>query len=501
MDKVRVLFLCVAWLVAWTCLSAQSQDWHWISRSNGAGPEHVTALATDSWGNTYVGGYFNTSAILGSITLTTSETSMFVAKLDPSGNWLWARQAGDTSFSSYCNALAVDSAGNVFIAGNFSGTAVFGTTTHVSAGQADIFLAKLDTHGNWIWSQSAGTGDNEICNALALDDEANVYITGYAGTVIYVSKFTSGGIHVVTLLSGGTGSGVGRGIVVDAYGNIYITGNFSGSVVFSATTLTSAGGHDMFIIKLTPSGTLEWARRAGGIGNEFARGIALDGVSTVYATGNFDGTTNIGGIVFTSNGTDGFVAKLSNTGTWQGAAQIGGSGTQFPYSICVENSNAIYVTGVFTDTGVWGSYSLVSAGFQDIFVAKMNSTGTWLWAKRAGGVQYDEGRAIALDANGDLRVGGYFMSNAAFGSLTLTGISTLISDLFVAKIGDLIPRPPDNLSITRSAGNAVLAWDPVTETIFGQAMIPDHYKVYRNSLDATSPYTYLGSTGATNYTH
>ena len=123
------------------------------------------------------------------------------AQLNP---WLWARNAGGSS-SDYCNSIAVDVNGNSYVTGSFQGSATFGSTTLTSSGGSDIFIAKLDSSGNWLWAKNAG----------------------------------------------GTGADIGNGIAVDADGNSYVTGYFEGSSTFCSTVLTVAD----IMIFLSPSWT------------------------------------------------------------------------------------------------------------------------------------------------------------------------------------------------------------------------------------------------------
>ncbi len=177
--------------------------------------------------------------------------------------FLWAVSAGGTFSSGY--SIATDGLGNIFVTGHFIGMATFGDTTLTSAGGSDIFIAKYDGDGNFLWVEQAG----------------------------------------------GTDTDVGRAIAMDGSGNIVVTGNFNGIATFGSTTLTSDGGSDIFIAKYDGDGNLLWVDHAGGTTQDFGGGIATDGSGNIVVTGTFSGTAFFGDTTLTSAGVfDIFITKL-----------------------------------------------------------------------------------------------------------------------------------------------------------------------------------------------
>jgi hypothetical protein len=351
-------------------------------------------IAVDANGNSYVTGYFWGNATFGNTTLTSSSSEyvdIFVAKMDINGNWLWAQQAGGTS-GDEGYSIAVDANGNSYITGCFWGSATFGATTLTSSGNEDIFIAKLDINGNWLWAKQAG----------------------------------------------GTSYDIGYGIAVDDNGNSYVTGYFSSIATFGNTTLTSSSSEyaDIFVAKLDSSGNWLWAKKAGGTSWDHGYGIAVDANGNSYVTGYFYGSATFGTTTLTSSGSyDIFVAKMDSNGNWLWVKQAGGTNEDGGISIAINANGNSYITGVFEESATFGTTTLTSSGSQDIFVAKLDINGNWLWAKQAGGTGYDDGCGIAVDANGNSYVTGYFYGNAIFGTTTLTSSSA--SDIFVAKLGDV----------------------------------------------------------------
>jgi hypothetical protein len=299
-------------------------------------------------------------------------------------NWLWANQVGASGLEG-AGGAAVDGSGNCYITGRFfSPSITIGSTTLT---EGDMYLVKYDVSGNVIW------------------------VTG----------------------AGGTGSADGASIAVDASGNIYVAGSFSGStLIFDTDTLTNAtpGGPEIYIAKFDASGNALWAEHAGGTGTDAARSIAVDGSGNSYITGSFNSMTGItfGSTTLTNAGQeDMFIAKFDAAGNALWAKSAGGSGSDIGSSICVDGSGNCYITGGFQSTSItFGSTTLTTAD-GNLFVVKYNSSGTVQWA--SGGIAGPQD--IAVDGSGNTYICGNFSGSATFGSTTLTGAGN--TDMFIAK--------------------------------------------------------------------
>ncbi|MCK9610270.1 MAG: SBBP repeat-containing protein [Candidatus Cloacimonas sp.] len=452
MKKTFLLFILALCSVA---LFAQNEDWLWAKQAGGISGDKGYSIAVDAYGNSYITGYFRESATFGTTTLTSSSdygSDIFVAKMDINGNWLWAKQAGGKDYDDGYS-IAVDANGNIYITGYFRESATFGTTTLTSSGYyEDIFVAKLDINGNWLWAKQAGGTSHDDGYSIAVDAYGNSYVTGYFkssscsfGTItlnssgyedIFVAKMDSNGNWMWAKQAGGTDYDFGYGIAVDSNGNSYITGGFEESATFGTTILTSSGGSDIYVAKLDSNGNWLWAKKAGGTSDDGGYSIAVNDNGNSYVTGYFSESATFGTTTLTSSGDlDIFVAKLDSNGNWLWAKQAGGTGWDEGYSIAVDDNGNSYVTGYFRDIATFGTTTLTSYGFSDIFVAKLDSNGNWLWAKQVGGTSYDFGSGIVVDANGNSYVTGYFEESATFGTTTLT--SSGYYDIFVAKLGEV----------------------------------------------------------------
>jgi len=454
--------------------SSDNQTWEWAvspqvaSPLQGGGMFQETTIAVDSNGNTYVSGRLSGTVQFGSTSFTNEYGVLFVAKLNNTEDWEWVVTAQESSSSanfSGIESIAVDSSDNIFVTGYFRGTATFGSTILTpTVGLDSVFVAKLNNSGTWQWAISADGGNSASVSGVAVDSSGNTYVTGYfTGTAtfgstsltssgssdIFVAKLNNTGDWGWAVRAGGTTHERGRSIAVDPSGNTYVTGSFTGNATFGSTSLTSIGAgtwvREIFIAKVNSFGSWQWAVRAGGPDYDSGNSIAVDLNGNTYVTGYFQSNATFGSTSLTTGSGSGstasqdiFVAKLNNNGAWIWAVKGGGtSGLEVATGLAIYSS-AIYITGYFTETGVFGSTSLWSSGHEDIFVAKLSNTGAWHWAVQAGGDHHggDYGESIATDSDGNLYVSGRYSEIATFDSTTLTSNSHL-SNMFIAKSIDV----------------------------------------------------------------
>jgi len=411
--SARPVLLCIG-LSLLSALSALGQTLDWVNQplvsSIFGSHDESRAVAVDASGNTYVTGYFAGTAdfdpSVGEAGLTSAGgNDIFIAKYDASGNYLWAKRMGGTG-SDIGNAIALDGLGNVYVTGSFAGTADFdpsvGTAELMSAGGGDIFIAQYDASGNYLWAKRMG----------------------------------------------GTGNDIGNAIALDGLGNVHVTGSFAGTADFDpgplAANLTGVGSNDIFIAKYDASGNYVWAKSVGSSGLDSGNGIAVDGSGNVHMTGQFTGTADFDPGAGTANltslgGNEAFIAKYDASGNYVWAKRVGGSSGDVSHALVLDGSGNVHVTGYFNGTADFdpgaGTASLMSVGTQDIFIAKYDASGNYVWAKWAGGSISDFGYGIALDGTGNVHVTGYFSLTADFDPGT--GIANLTSvgdrDIFIAK--------------------------------------------------------------------
>jgi hypothetical protein len=435
-------------------------DFVWAGAMGGTNSAFPGSIAVDSAGNVYTTGSFEGTADFdpGPGTYNLTGGGGFVSKLDSGGNFVWAKSVGGSD-------IAVDSAGNVYITGEFWETVDFdpgpGTYNLTSVGDADIFVSKLDSSGNFVWAKRMGGTFVDQGIGIAVDGAGNVYTTGYflrtadfdpgPGTYnlttpdmdIYVSKLDSSGNFVWAKSMGGANGDQGNSIAVDSSGNVYTTGLFKETADFDpgpgTYNLTSAGTDDIFVSKLDSSGDFVWAKSMGGVLQwDQGWGIALDSAGNVCTTGRFEGTVDFdpGPGTYNLSGGGCFVSKLDSSGDFVWAKSMGDWGR----GIAVDGSGNVYTTGPFLGTADFdpgaGTYNLISAGLGDIFVSKLDSSGDFVWAKSVGGTGNDWGQDIGVDSAGNVYTTGEFEGTVDFdpGTGTHNLTSAGAWDIFVLKL-------------------------------------------------------------------
>ena len=219
---------------------------------------------------------------------------------------------------------------------------------------------------------------------------------------------------------GGPSNDVGYAIAVDASGNQYTTGSFSGTADFQegpgTYNLTSQGSDDIFISKRDAGGNLVWAKQMGGPTGEYGRSIAVDANGNVCITGSFTGTIDFdpGPGVFNlscAGWWDIFICKLDASGNFAWAKALGTTGEDHGNGITVDAAGNVYTTGSFYGTADFDpgpGTAYLTADYIDVFVNKFDAAGNFVWAKRMGGISYDYGYCIAVDGSSNVYITGSF---------------------------------------------------------------------------------------------
>jgi hypothetical protein len=486
---------CFATVIVLTFLigntSVQGQGWLWAKAMGGVSDARGFSVAADDSGNVYTTGYFSETVDFdpgsGVFNITSGRPACFISKLNSAGDFVWAKAMKGPSGYCYGLSIALDASGNIYIAGYFSGTVDFnpgaGLFNLSATGTEDIFICKLNSSGNFVWVRRMGGSGSGRSYSIAVDASGNIYSTGiFTGTVdfnpgagifnltsaggadIFISKTDSASNFVWTKQMGGTSYDYGQFIAVDAAANVYTTGWFSGTVDFDpgadAFNLTTAGSDDIFISRLDSSGSFAWAKSMGGSGDDEAYSIAVDAWGNVYATGDFQGTADFnrgaGGYYLNSNGGyDCFILKSDSAGNFKWAKALGGNDDDAGYSIAADAAGNVYTVGSFRETTDFDpgidTVNLTPAGLDDAFILKMDSIGSFTWAKAIGGTSSDFCYSATVNASGNVYASGAFSSpGIAFDSVVaMNGNNTGTTyDIFIAKLDTL-----DAIGINEIAGN------------------------------------------------
>jgi len=367
--------------------------------------------------------------------------------------------------------VAVDTSGNIYVAGDYSGTVDFdpdpvNIQAHSSAnGTLDAFLSKFDASGNLLWVKTWGSGSGrDVAYGVAVDSAGDAYVVGpYRWQVdfnpdpvledthtsnfdgennIYVSKFAADGTFQWVRAWGpsrviGKGSFGAEAYTVAVSGNyLYVVGDFSGDQTDFCPWGT-ADWHvnhsdpgpilwfDSFLSKFDLNGNLLWAKTWGGEGYDDGPGVAVDGAGNVYVAGmyasqniNFDPDGGPGGLGHPAHDSgsvvDVFLSKFDADGHFQWVKTWGGQGTEDAMGlVAVDPANNVYVAGRFAsqdcDFNPGGTPSIHSANnLLDAFLTKFDANGEFHWAKTWGGNGNDDARGLAVDGSGNVYVTGVF---------------------------------------------------------------------------------------------
>lgn len=548
MRALRVLsFAFWLWGSMWGNAFAQVQ--YWARHAGGATADEAMDISVDADGNTYTTGYFTAAASFGGITLSSSGvTDVFISKTSPNGDFLWALKAGGSG-SDRALSIKTDAAGNSYITGFFYGTATFGTQTLTSAGVQDVFVAKYDASGGFVWATSAGGTSADIGNAINVDASGNVVITGeFSGMATFGGQtLTSlnGSVDVFTAkldangnflwAKKGSAHATDRGIDVacDPAGNVYITGQFTDTITFDNTYPTNMY-NAIFVVKYNANGAEQWFRRAGAASLNVVNGIAVDASSNVIITGDFEGDITFFGSPNTTlthpypNRI--FLAKYSSSGSLLWTTADGSDAEVTSQNVGLDASGAPFIVGSYkcrlgSYSDQYGEGTFNSIGYWDIYMGKYNAAGQWQWGRSFGGRQDDFGNGITVDPDGEPIVAGSFLqrinipvpddfvphetdsiyAGAAFcGDDHYRYFRDLTShggaDVIVAKIFDTDREPYDYYRRTAGCSRPFVgvcaggSSCPDTLTFCGQGVVSSFSNIV--SANAAPSFTYQWSTGS-----
>jgi hypothetical protein len=437
--------------------------------TQGASTIYDNAATVDAAGNIYIAGEFTGTIAFGgsagSLTATTASgsfpfiTNAFVVKYNASGVAQWARQGGYLNNDTFATGVAVDGSGNVFITGTFYGETRFDVfSSVVAAGVIDAYIVKYNPSGTFQWAIRGGGVGDDAGQAITTDASGNVYIAGYltgtatfdmssvAGTIsvtgtaggnndAFVAKYSATGVVAWVKSGGGSGADRANKVTTDASGNVYIAGYFNNTATFAATpspiSLTSAGSADAFTAKYDVNGNILWAKRAGGAGDEsfLIQAIAADASGNVFITGAYSGTLTVAPLaaITSAGGLDIVLLKYNSSGVEQWIKSAGGSGSDYGSGIAADALGAVFVTGRFSGTGFFGTLpSINSAGSEDAFLIKYDSSGGDQWVQKAGGAGSDYGRVVFIAPTGAVFTLGRFVPTAQFATQSLTTGNTFV---------------------------------------------------------------------------
>jgi hypothetical protein len=426
----------------------------WAMRFGGPSDQDALGVATDSASNVVIVGEQIGGTDFGGGTITSAGSAdVFVAKFALAGDHQWSKRFGDAE-SQYARAVALDAAGNVIVAGLFSGTLSLGGTTLVSAGDSDVFVAKLDAAGNHLWSKRFGGVGAQGARGVAVDAAGDVIVTGDFAQTINFGGSTFTALPTPTIeyndgfiakLSGATGAHIwsmpfgssygdsGRAVVCDASNNVYVGGYFNEDTAFGfgGPVVMDQGLIDGFVVKLDPSGNHVWSRTIGPDGDQSVQGIGIDAAGNVTVAGYFEATIELTRATAAVGETDIFVAHYDPAGALVWSKVYGSLAIDSARSVAVTPAGLIHVGAIFGGTMDCGEGPLTPAGPDDALLLGFSAAGDTLYTRRFGDSLDQDTRAVAVDPAGRVYLVGAMRGTADFGTGVLTSAGGM--DAFVAQ--------------------------------------------------------------------
>lgn len=521
--------------------NSQILNFAWARQAGGTGAVSYLDMAVDGQGSVYVTGYF-TGTIdfdpgVGVFNLSSiGGQDIYVYKLDLNGNFVWVRQMG-SSDRDVGTSIELDANNNIYITGYFSGTTDFdpgvGIYTLSPINFTDFFICRLDDQGNLNWANQFGKWAVESKARLALDGAGNIHLSGnFSGTAdfdpgpgsfnmvsssisdIFVSKLDPSGNFIWAKQINVSYTNYIFDMVLDASGNVFVTGDFSGIADFdpgpAAFTLVSTGDYDSYIFKLDNNGNFSWAIHFGSGGTDRSTSMAVDRSGNVITTGYFAGTVDFdpSSLVhsLSSNGVypnNTYLLKLDNDGHYLWAKKIGGR------DVAADQHGNIFLTAILSgtmdiDPGP-STYYLTSVGLEDIYICKLNASGNFVWAKNMGGpTASGNPSGILTDNDGNIYTSGGFTLTIDFDPGTTVHNMTAIGvyDMFVHKIS--LCKNPSSHNITASVCSSyTLNGETYTETgIYTQTLVnaAGCDSILTLNLTINNRYSQFGASACGSYT-
>ncbi len=402
---------------------ATSAQWTGTKEFGTAADDHARGIVIDSKGSLYVAGYTN-GGLDGNPNAGGYDT--ILVKYSSAGTKEWTRQLG-TFDADHALAVALTTEGDIYVTGatygNFDENA-----QHMNISSFPrFFLAKFNSNGDKQWVRQIGESGRTIGTGVVADRNGNAYAAGYTdlqleGNInaglndIFLVKYASDGTKQWTRQLGSILNDGANAVAIDTDNNIYMTGSTLGNLDGNI----SAGGSDIFLVKYSPEGDRLWTRQIGTPDEDFGNAVAVDAAGNAYVTGStngsVDGNANIGG-------TDIILIKYNSSGVRQWTRQIGTTLDDNGLALAIDRSGYVYITGS-TKGSLDGN---TNAGGKDYFVIKYNSEGMKQWSKQVGSASDDVGYGVTTDGEGNAYVTGDTGGNLD-GNINLGQ-----NDIFIAK--------------------------------------------------------------------
>ncbi|MCP4440876.1 MAG: S8 family serine peptidase [Aureispira sp.] len=431
--------ICSEWDTAWT----HNNNTHTSTGYN---------IASDALGNTYASGLFSGNYTLGSTTLSSgAATQNYIVKYDDLNQVLWA-QAVIGHDNNMIRKIEVDQNNNLYLVGTYvNDVTVAGTSFSNTTNKQRNFIAKLDPNGSLLWAKEIVGTDENAASGLVVDSNNDVYIAGHfygtatwdathihtntgVGSDSYVAKYNSAGAIQWVQTFGGSASDAFYALAIDQNDNLVAGGMFYGTASYGGPSYNSAGDADMVVLRLSSAnGTAQWSKQIAGTGNQVLSHISTDISNAVYIAGTYQNS-----ITFADNTHNAaaslnvILAKYDENGYEQWAVPFNSTNNVTVGDLAVDNYTA-YLTANFKATLAIGSSGVIgpASGPMDFATASINIAGGLNTVWHFGGTGTDA--IYDSDWNGNRFVStGMFETSMTMGANTLTTSNT--TEAFVASM-------------------------------------------------------------------
>ena len=376
-----------------------------------------------------------------------TDGELYVARFDDALKVVWEKPYASSGGYAVGRAVALDAMGNIVVAGEFKGSLTIEDKTLQSGGSVDVFVAKFTPDGALLWASEYGDdANNQVAYGVAVNEGGEVFVTGYVdgsidfgkgpleadGRDVFVAKIgpdgDGAGADKWAKLLDGSDDQIGWGIAAGTDGSVVVTGDFEIELDYGGGALTSKGGHDVFVVKLSSGdGSTLWQKALGDAADQYAYGVSVGANGHVAVGGQFWGTIDAGGgmTIDAASGSDAFVIDLAADGMPRWIRSFGDSGDEHCETVAMDASGQVLMLGHFDGSFPLGSSPLQSTGKNDIYVAKLAaSDGAPIWSHSFGNGDEQRGWSVAADPQGNTLATGAFEGTVNFepgGSVTSTG--------------------------------------------------------------------------------
>lgn len=342
-------------------------------------------------------------------------------------NTLWSASMGSRGHDT-SGAIDVDAQGNAYVVHNYREDLYLPNgDTLPNEGEIDMALVKWSPDGDVVWARHFGEANADRSADLAVDADGNVYLVGtFTGTLefsenisisaervddIFIAKFNSLGSAEWAIAAGGDWNDQAKGLCLgdDA---LYVVGRFASSDAFlGVSPMIAVGGWDAYVAKLGLDGTPEWVKTFGGQGDEVFHEVAVDSNDQLYAVGELNGSLQLGDDTLRADVSPSFTVQFSRLGIPQWTRQQTSEQAYTHHSTIIDSAGAVYSAGYFEGNLVINNQSFDSEGGRDMLLIKHDVNGKLQWVFTQGGATDDAITTMQLSQKGHLLIGGYFHGN------------------------------------------------------------------------------------------